>query len=61
LLSGVAVDAFTTYEGGNAIRNWKGFWITSSTGALVIFLLVAAVFKSKGKIQTQQEVAVAGD
>ena len=61
LLSGVTVDAFTTYEGGNAIRDWKAFWITSASGAFVIFLLVAIVFKSKGKIRAQQEVAVAGD
>jgi nucleoside transporter len=54
LLSGVTVDAFTTYEGGNAIRDWKSFWITSATGAFVIFLLVALVFKSKGKIQAQK-------
>ncbi|HYI92278.1 MAG TPA: nucleoside permease [Bryobacteraceae bacterium] len=61
LLSGVTVDAFTTYQGDTAIRDWKAFWITSASGAFVIFLLVATVFKSKGKIRAQQEVAVAGD
>ncbi len=61
MLSGVTVDVFTTYQGDNAIRDWKAFWITSASGAFVIFLLVATVFKSKGKIRAQQEVAVAGD
>jgi nucleoside transporter len=61
LLSGVTIDAFTAGEGINAVRNWKGFWITSASGAFVIFLLVAAVFKSRGKVQTQQQLAVAGD
>ena len=61
LLSGVAVDAFTTGSGDNVTRNWHGFWITSAVGAFVIFLLVAAVFKSRRGIRAQQEALATGD
>jgi nucleoside transporter len=54
MLSGVTVDAFTTGTGETVTRNWQGFWITSSIGALLIFLLVALVFRSRGKIAQQQ-------
>lgn len=52
VLSGITVDAFTTGSGVDAVRDWKSFWITSAAGAFLIFLLVAAVFQSKGKIHT---------
>ena len=61
LLSGVAVDAFTTGSGDNVTRNWYGFWMTSAAGAFVIFLLVAAVFKSRRGIRAQQEALATGD
>jgi nucleoside transporter len=52
LLSGVAVDYFTTSDGTTVIRNWHGFWLSSSAGAFLILLLVAAFFRSKNRIQT---------
>lgn len=61
LLSGTAVDYFTTTTNGVVTRNWTGFWMTSSLGALAIFLLVAALFQSRSSIQQQKAVAVAGD
>jgi nucleoside transporter len=59
LLSGVTVDLFTTGTGENVTRNWYAFWMTSAAGAFVIFLLVAAVFKSNRGIRAQQQEAVA--
>jgi len=61
LLSGVAVDAFTTGSGTTLTRDWRAFWLTSAAGALAIFLLVAFVFRTRKGIQAQKEVAVAGD
>ncbi|HYP05499.1 MAG TPA: nucleoside permease [Bryobacteraceae bacterium] len=54
LLSGVTVDLFSTGSGATVTRNWRGFWTTSAIGAFLIFLLVAAVFRSKGRIQTSK-------
>ena len=59
MLSGVTVDLFTTGSGENVTRNWYGFWMTSAAGAFVIFLLVAAVFKSNWEFRAQQQEAVA--
>jgi nucleoside transporter len=59
MLSGTAVDFFTSTTGTTVTRNWTGFWMTSSVGAFLIFLLVAALFQSRGKVQAQ-EVAAGG-
>lgn len=61
VLSGVAVDAFTTGSGANLTRNWYGFWMTSAAGAFAIFLLVATVFRSRRGIRAQQEAVATGD
>jgi nucleoside transporter len=61
VLSGVTVDAFTTGSGANVTRNWYGFWMTSAAGAFAIFLLVAAVFRSRRGIRAQQEAIATGD
>ena len=53
LLSGTAVDYFTTTEGATIVRNWTGFWLSSAFSALVIFLLVALFFRSKDKIHSK--------
>ena len=45
-ISGVAVDYFTTAAG----RDWRTFWLVSSAGAGVIFLMIAAMFRSKVKV-----------
>ena len=61
ILSGVVVDIFTTGSGATITRDWRSFWMTSSIGAFAIFLLVAMVFQSKKKVETQKELAVTGD
>jgi nucleoside transporter len=50
-LSGVALDYFTR----NGVTDWKAFWLTSSAGAAVILLLVAAFFRSHGRIESGPE------
>jgi nucleoside transporter len=49
LLSGGAVDFFTTPAG----RNWSAFWLSSAAGAFVILLLVATFFRTPAKIQSK--------
>jgi nucleoside transporter len=61
VLSGGVLDYFTTTHGAVTTRNWPAFWTISALGAFAIFLLVAALFRSKGKIHTPEEsIAVAG-
>jgi nucleoside transporter len=55
LLSGNAVDFFTTGSGGDAVRDWKAFWLTSAAGAFVILLIVAAMFRSRAQIQAARD------
>jgi nucleoside transporter len=50
-LSGVALDYFTK----NGVTDWRGFWLSSSAGAFVILLLVAAFFRSRGRIESAPE------
>jgi nucleoside transporter len=52
LISGNALDFFTTGLGASAVRDWKTFWLTSAAGAFVILLIVAAMFRSRAKIST---------
>ena len=59
LLSGVAVDYFTTTVGGVVTHDWTGFWLSSAAGAFVILLLVAVFFRSEGKVHGKQAEAVA--
>lgn len=61
VLSGSVLDMFTATRGGVTTRNWTAFWMTSGLGAFAIFVLVAALFRSKSKIHSPEEtVAVAG-
>ena len=55
LLSGGAVDVFTTKHGDTITRNWQGFWLSSSLGAFVLVVLISVFFKSKGKIENRAE------
>jgi nucleoside transporter len=55
LLSGVAIDFFTT-----TTRNWRAFWLSSGISAFAILLLVAVFFRSRSKIQTKEAAAAAG-
>ncbi len=59
LLSGRALDLFSTKTGTSVSHNWTGFWLSSSAGAFVLVVLIAVFFRSKGKIETQQPAAVA--
>lgn len=61
MLSGWVVDVFSTTTGTTVTRNWTGFWLTSAAGAFLILLMVAALFRSRGRVQAQEPVAVAGD
>jgi nucleoside transporter len=61
LLSGWAVDFFTTTSGTTVNRNWTGFWLSSAASAFLIFLLIAVKFQSRGRIQAQEAVAVAAE
>ncbi len=62
LLSGSAVDFFShTGATGELTRNWTGFWLSSAIGAFVIFLFVAALFQSRGRVEAPQTAAAAGD
>ena len=49
-ISGFAVDYFTT----GTVRDWKSFWLVSSAGAGLIFLMIAAMFRSNVKVQTRE-------
>ncbi|MEO8129862.1 MAG: MFS transporter [Bryobacteraceae bacterium] len=61
LLSGGAVDFFTTTVGSTVTRNWNGFWMSSALSAFVILLLVTVFFRSNAKIQTGGAAVAAGD
>jgi nucleoside transporter len=54
LLSGVAVDFFTTGTAPNLVRHWTGFWLSSALGALVLFVPIALFFRGKIMIQSKQ-------
>jgi len=56
LLSGGAVDFFSTTVGTTVTRNWNGFWMSSALSAFVILLLITAFFRSNSKIQTGDAV-----
>jgi MFS family permease len=52
LLSGYFVDYFTTSGGGGQlVRNWNGFWLSSAAMSFAIMLLVLFFFRSGEKIQ----------
>ncbi|HEX6545329.1 MAG TPA: nucleoside permease, partial [Bryobacteraceae bacterium] len=54
LLSGGAVDFFTTHSGTTLVRNWTGFWLSSALSALAIFIFVLIGFRSREKVRTKQ-------
>ncbi len=59
LLSGGAVDFFTTKTKEGLLRNWTGFWTSSSAAALLLFLVFAFLFKSRRMIQKQETETLA--
>ena len=54
LLSGGALDFFTTSSGISMIHNWTRFWMTSSLSAFLLFLIFAAFFRSRRMIQKRE-------
>lgn len=54
VLSGGAVDYFTTTVGGVRTRNWSGFWMSSAASAFAILLFLAFFFRSEGKAHGKQ-------
>jgi nucleoside transporter len=54
MLSGVAVDFFTTGTAEHPVRHWTNFWLSSSGGAFVLFLAIALFFTGKTMIQSKQ-------
>jgi nucleoside transporter len=58
LLSGIAVDFFTTGSGANLHRNWNGFWLSSSAAALLLFLAIALLFRGNTMIRSKQREMV---
>jgi len=56
LLSGGALDYFTTNGGGVAKTNWQAFWTSCGLGAFVILLVVAVFFQSQAKVQPKASV-----
>ena len=57
MLSGGAVDYFTTTSGGAITRNWQGFWLSSALGAFAILLLLGFFFRGGEKIRSKQETS----
>ena len=57
LLSGGALDYFTTTSGGVSKTNWPFFWTSCGLGAFVILLVVAIFFRSNAKIQNKPAAA----
>jgi nucleoside transporter len=53
LLSGVALDFFTSTKGGVVTHNWTAFWLGCSAGALAILVLVAVFFQTRARIETK--------
>src|SRR5206468_4111918 len=41
LLSGGALDYFTSTVNGQAVHNWRAFWLSCAAGSFAILLLIA--------------------
>jgi MFS family permease len=54
LLSGGALDFFSTGAPGALQHNWQTFWLTSAAGSFAILLLVAAFFRTSAKVQSKK-------
>ena len=51
LLSGTALDYFTTTGAGGAVRDWRAFWISSAVMSAVIGLFVLIWFRTPVRIR----------
>lgn len=54
LLSGVALDWFTTKSGGTDVHDWRAFWLSSAAGSAVILIMVTAFFRSRTRIESKR-------
>ena len=52
-LSGIALDFFTTTNGGVVTHDWRSFWFSCGAGAFVILLVVAVFFRSDSRIKSK--------
>ncbi len=55
IISGEAVDFFTTSAKPAIVRNWTGFWSSSSIAALILFLVFALFFRSRRMIRSKEK------
>src|SRR3954452_8366978 len=58
LLSGGAVDFFTTTVGSQPVRHWTGFWMSSSLGALALLLVFAIFFRTRRMVGKRESPAL---
>jgi len=54
LLSGGALDYFTTATQPVLVRNWTGFWMSSSVAAFALFLVFALFFRGGRMIRSRE-------
>src|SRR5579863_1799168 len=59
LLSGGAVDYFTHTQGGQTVRDWTSFWMSTAAMTSVILLMVIFTFRTNAKIQPKEIPLVA--
>jgi nucleoside transporter len=52
LLSGGALDYFSTTVGGAVVRNWTSFWLSSALMSFAIMLVVLFFFRDRTKIRS---------
>jgi nucleoside transporter len=55
LLSGVALDYFSTTTVTGITRNWSAFWLSSAAMSFAIALLVLIFFRSPARIRAKDE------
>jgi nucleoside transporter len=54
LLSGVALDFFSSTVDGKTVHNWQSFWLGSAMGAFLILAVVAIFFQTRARIETKK-------
>jgi len=54
-LSGVALDFFTTGTAEHPVHHWMSFWLSSSIGALVLFVAIAWFFADRALIHSKKQ------
>jgi len=53
-LSGVALDFFTTGTAAHPVHHWMSFWMSSSIGALVLFVAIGLFFSDRTLIRSKE-------